>query len=228
MKEIPILFNGEMVRAILEGRKTQTRRPVKDGPDESHYRYPVIDKYGDCQWFSDEDDIGYEDELDDEGEYPDVFPAHDEAIRSPFGCIGDVLTISEAVTVSVVNEETYSLLFAADGKYEERFGTPELIAKIRDYKRPQLRGVFLPPAFQRDVKLPVTDIRVERVQEISSDDSYAEGIEFTKFATAPLSLRAQRLSLAQLAFSHLWDSIYNTWEANPWVSVATFKKVEAV
>lgn len=217
MKEIPILFNAEMVRAILDGRKTQTRRPVKLEP------CMVTQSGAAIMW-------------------PDAtlgFPiTHQQFVehRSPFKA-GDVLTISEAVTVSVVNDEVYSLLFAADGKYEERFGTPELIAKIRAYKRPQLRGVFLPPAFQRNVKLPVTDIRVQRVQEISKDDAMAEGVVKTNFWN-PKELDGRPFEekwwddcefwtrYPQVVFSKIWQSIYNTWDANPWVWAATFEVVK--
>lgn len=203
MKEIPTLFSGPMIVSILENRKTQTRRPVKLEP------CMVAQSGAAIMW-------------------PDAtlgFPiTHQQFVehRSPFK-VGDVLTISEAVTVSVVNEETYSLLFAADGKYEERFGTPELIAKIRAYKRPQLRGVFLPPAFQRDVKLPVTDIRVQRVQEISEEDAMAEGIDLKGYRSNTFGISGRE---HRIEFSPLWQSIYGTWDANPWVWAATFEVVK--
>lgn len=227
MKETPILFNGEMVRAILEGRKTETRRPVKDGPDESHYRYPVVDKYGDCQWFSDKDDIGYEDELDDEGEYPDVFPEHDEAIRSPFGCIGDRLWVREtwgwALEASMPPSANYKefLRYRADGD------EPDTVDKW-------VPSIHMPRWASR-IMLEVTDIRVERVQEISEEDAEAEGIkianEYTPFASCwdyiDKTARSPSLFNPSDSFATLWESVYGTWDANPWVWVATFKKVEA-
>lgn len=213
MKEIPVLFNAEMVRAILEGHKTQTRRPFKYQPTDCWRpdRFCVLHELKDGHFplrNGEPIPIGYG-VVNEDG---------DAGYVSPFGNVGDVLTISEAVTVSVVNDEVYSLLFAADGKYEERLGTPELIAKIRAYKRPQLRGVFLPPAFQRDVKLPVTDIRVQRVQEISEEDAMAEG--GWNYRNCPVHKNPVR------SFGDLWRSIYNTWDANPWVWAATFEVVK--
>lgn len=227
MKEIPILFNGEMVRAILEGRKTQTRRPVKDGPDESYYRYPVVDKYGDCQWFSDKDDIGYEDELDDEGEYPDVFPSHYEAIRSPFGSIGDRLWVRETFCVGYKDEDGDMSCLVPTGESEQianrmaKYKASHVMPKHSAFKwTPSIHM----PRWASRITLEVTDIRVQRVQEISEEDAMAEGIDLKGYRSNTFGISGRE---HRIVFSTLWQSIYNTWDANPWVWVATFKKVEA-
>lgn len=232
MKEIPILFNGEMVRAILEGRKTQTRRAVKHGPDESYYRYPVVDKYGDCQWFSDKDDIGYEDELDDEGEYPDVFPSHDEAIRSPFGSIGDRLWVRETFCVGYKDEDGDMSCLVPTGESEQianrmaKYKASHVMPKHSAFKwTPSIHM----PRWASRITLEVTDIYVQRVQEISEEDAIAEGVQSTAkmIYQAGGGLVDYEGQHAHERFAELWQSIYNTWDANPWVWVATFKKVEA-
>jgi hypothetical protein len=99
----------------------------------------------------------------------------------------------------------------------ERFGTPELIAKIRGYKTGHLRGIHLPPAYARPERLEITGVRVERLQDISEADAIAEGCQC---AGVPASLTNRG------AFAKLWESINgpDSWQDNPWVWVVSFTK----
>ena len=157
-RERPILFSGPMVRAILAGRKTQTRRIVKP-------QFTRLWGHGVCRG----DDVFsiHVDIHDDNGAW--------KWLRCPYGKPGDRLRISEEITVKAIDGERYSVLYHADGTLIERFGTPELIGRIRSYKTGHLRGVHLPPAYARPERPEIASVRAERLQDISEADAIAEG-----------------------------------------------------
>jgi hypothetical protein len=181
-----------MVRAILDGRKTQTRRIMKPQPT--------------AFW--------------NDGRQPVNLPYDrnkDKIIRCPYGKPGDRLRISEEVTVKAVDYERYAVLYHAPGMLVERFGTPELIAKIRGYKTGHLRGIHLPPAYARPERLEITGVRVERLSDISEADAKAEGVPGSDIGW-----------IAKNNFKTLWQAINgpDSWQANPWVWVASFKQIK--
>jgi hypothetical protein len=210
-RERPILFNGPMVRAILDGRKTQTRRIVK---------------HLESRW-----DIAE----DEEGPWP-YFPEYvfDEPepvkMACPYGKPGDRLRISEEVTVKAVDYERYAVLYHAPGMLVERFGTPELIAKIRGYKTGHLRGIHLPPAYARPERLEITGVRVERLRDISEADAMAEGVERPVLSATELDEMPVHPMTGSYVdgFRKLWQSINgpDSWQANPWVWVVSFKQIK--
>jgi hypothetical protein len=211
-KEHSIPFSAEMVRAVLDGTKTQSRRPVRPRPVRDafawacyHERANCLGQYGLCSWRLNES------------------PPESMLLHCPFGHPGDTLRISEAVKVTAIDDEQYQLHYQADNSIVVRYGEPGLIAKIRGYKSPLLRGVNLPPAYARRERLQLESVRVERVNAITSDDTIAEGVE-SLMAGKELTLREQPLTLHQLAFSHLWESIYGleSWERD-WCWALTFK-----
>jgi hypothetical protein len=202
MKELPILFNGEMVRAIMEGRKTQTRRPVKPQPN-------------------DEDGCLYL-----EGTYFDweAFNAGNSQMLCPFGQPGDRLWVRETFLQpldscqmpSGEHETSWGgsakdILYCADGA-EPHFRNPERCYPTWLGKRPSIHM----PRWASRITLEVIGVRVERVDNMSPSDAHAEGIK-------PL----QGGALAE--FRQLWDSIYSKqglgWKANPWVWVVEFKVI---
>ncbi|EFH6308535.1 hypothetical protein [Escherichia coli] len=214
MKERGMIFNGEMVRAILDGRKTQTRRPVK---------FPVLDKNLGCELAGNE----LAGELS-AGNY----------LNSAFGKPGDRVWVRE--TWGVVSHELdeygriqpwtpnrpataihempfgngyYSghAIYAADGDFT--WGDDDGYEDGRSCWRP---SIHMPKAASR-ILLEITDVRVERLRSMSQDDARAEGVIA---ASGPME--------AGLAFRELWDSIYGeeSWKANPWVWVIEFKRVE--
>lgn len=198
MKERPILFSGPMVRAILEGRKTQTRRVIKGRgiwrvEDDVYLQRPC--------W------PGYEDEA---GEW--------QWMRCPYGQIGDRLWVRETFMVEA-NEIAYA---ATD---QPLVGCDRWRPSIHMYR-----------VYSR-IDLEITSVRVERLNEISNEDIVAEGIEaIGKGVQMPDGSYAQagryefKASTTRQLFSSLWESISGagSWEANPWVWVVEFKRVEDV
>lgn len=178
MKEHAYRFNRDMTRAVLDRRKWMTRRPIKPQPPSREW---FLKKSG--------QDIGFYKPREWElgwrmsgsvgiarDEMGDKWP-QDHFWYCPYGQKGDTFRLSEAVNVRAVDHERYSLLFEADLMHTERYGTPELMERIRGYKRGMLRGCTLPPAFCRSQRWEITEVRVERVQSISYCDLIAEGIE---------------------------------------------------
>jgi hypothetical protein len=223
-KEKTIAFNAEMVRAILRDEKTQTRRPIKPQPPE---------------WIN---------ELHG-GEFAERAPydlEDDEMRPAGFGfqtdlcmwqCpwrVGDTLRISEEVTVTPADRRNhYALTFAADGLVERREGAPELMAKICAYKKPRLRGVSLPVAYARRDRLEVTEVRVQRLNEISGEDCIREGatnltsINQRVNKADPTPFHEQAEKIARDRFARLWESAYGpeAWFANPWVWAISFRRL---
>ena len=215
MKERPILFSAPMVRAILEGRKTQTRRVVKPqpiyvcskGPDDA----PVLSSQ--TNW------------------------ASDAVIRCPYGAPGDRLWVREAFRFTdVFDQDSPSrvgercvdagyrtpwapLQFEADGRrlnWEHTSAPPHDEAPRPGKLRP---GMFMPRWASR-ILLKVTAVRVERLQAISRGDAMAEGCPFPNMAQG---------ADPREWYGRLWEQINGSesWDANPWVWVVEFRRVEA-
>jgi hypothetical protein len=183
-RERPILFSAPMVRAILEGRKTQTRRVYKPRVQDN-----VMDQHGPL-W----------------------------SLPCPYGVPGDRLWVRETWYERYDGlDDTYCEGYAADG--EMKCGPVSATAHeaINMGARSKRPSIFLCRADSR-ITLEITDIRVQRVQEISEEDAKAEGVSADAcFATARLS------------YEQLWDSINAKrgygWEANPWVWALTFRVI---
>lgn len=191
MKVRPILMNGDMVRAVLEGRKTQTRRVV---------RLPDKDGSGD-----------------------DRFVFRDSAAKTrfvdcPYGQTGDLLWVRETFQYSDWPEwEDRTMFYRAD-----RHGQSELDERGLKWK-PSIHM----PRWASRLTLEITDVRVERLQEISEEDAIAEGIDgpmcqqFLKTSPSRHDLRPAAVH----GFAGLWGQINGdlSWRANPWVWVIEFK-----
>ncbi|HDR9075923.1 TPA: hypothetical protein QDA97_004736 [Burkholderia vietnamiensis] len=224
MTERPILFSGPMVRAILDGRKTQTRRVVKHQPPDdvapiavSHYHPTIIDRHG---------DQAPGDEIfgasSDDGEW---------GCKFPFGETGDRLWVRESIT-SVRHPSDGHIIhhvYAADGARIPR--DPQLRSEFDDamafahLARPSGIPSIHMPRWASRITLEITGVRAERLQEISQDDAEAEGIDFLRSVPdADETLDARGL------FHCLWDGINaergHGWEANPWVWVIEFRRIE--
>lgn len=226
MTERGMIFNGEMVRAILDGRKTQTRRIVKGADGAVKF----------CQ----EWDINGEEifvvlgEKDNTGMNPVL-----GAISCPFGAVGDRIWVRETFQGPLVHEE----LFEEYSAYPEKFETPEYCEYAADGGvRPEycdlddnLRHGWRPsihmPRWASRILLEITDVRVERLNAISEEDARAEGIIdggcLNCGEPEPCGC-ANPEPDATDAFAYLWQSIYGqeNWNANPWVWVISFERVE--
>lgn len=209
-KERPILFSAPMVRAILEGRKTQTRRIVKPQPDYS--MVGVID------W----KDIRASNELS---------LTNAMALGSPYGVPGERLWVRETWG--------YELTAKAVKASLPRAGIPPQAECEAVYYRASdgWNGPWLPsihmPRWASRIDLTNSCARIERLQDVSEADALAEGVEFgllngvmvfKNYATGEMSEPTARGS-----YRSLWESINGpgSWEVNPWVWVVEFERVTA-
>lgn len=213
MKARGMIFNSEMVRAILDGRKTQTRRIVK-GTDGAVK-------------FCKEWDINGEEifvvlgEKDHTGMNP-VFGA----ISCPFGAVGDRIWVRETWAEAGACEPDLKLY---------RANYPEHVPSIYENVPPAEEIRWTPsihmPRWASRILLEITDVRVEQLNAISEEDARAEGIIdggcLNCGEPEPCGC-ANPEPDATDAFAYLWQSIYGqeNWNANPWVWVIEFKRVE--
>jgi len=203
MKERPILFSGPMVRAILEGRKTQTRRVVMPQPS-------LVD--GDGVAFFD-------------GHGQGGRGSRDRIIGCPYGAPGDRLWVRETWglfdTQPSDGPERATVFYRAD---------PDLHPNFLKYQlwRPSIHI----PRWASRLTLEVTGVRVQRVQEISEVDAAAEGAGTAAFEVE-VPVRAAPLRSPEChkaGFAILWDSINAKrgygWDANPWVWMIELQRIE--
>ena len=226
MAEKPIPFSGPMVRAILEGRKTQTRRvlslDIPEDADVVRTWYAPIEHRGSPQWA--DSGVWAVQHLDEQAP-PEQCGGYNRFIgKTPFEP-GDHLYVREAWrTIQMCDHvkprdlpPNISITFEASETGNR--------GKLRP-------GIFLPKWASR-IWLEVTDVRVERVQDISDADSIAEGVEFE---ASPIAGRDVCIDGEywpggpRRMFSQLWDSPNAKrgfgWDANPWVVVYTFKRIK--
>lgn len=202
-----MIFNGEMVRAILEGRKTQTRRIMKTQPSDGfHPTHNGYDLDLNAHWYTPGvvDKNGYL-----QPAKKDVFGVADEneGFTCPFGAVGDRMWVRETFCAVPDHEEPAgcsALLYAADGNGPYGKWTPSIHM----------------PRWASRLTLEITGVRVERLRDLSEDDAKSEGI--TPPSGGVLPGWEYRIN-----FRDLWMSIYgaDNWEANPWVWVIEFKVV---
>jgi hypothetical protein len=193
----PILFGAPMVRAILDGRKTQTRRAVKPmGRDDA---FVLLDG-GDGWWPYRSDD----------GESSVTSDGMESPHRCPYGVPGGRLWVKE--TWSHSGDGVWSIGAARMASS----GSPVYRA---DGELPGVKWwspIHMPREFSR-ITLEVTGVRVERLQDISQSDAEAEGVDCIK----------AKVPTPRDAFRYLWDDINDrgSWDTNPWVWVIEFNRV---
>lgn len=201
IKERPILFSAPMVRAILEGRKTVTRRPVKGLKTDNPVTTSADETPMTCCW-----DYG------------------GPVIRCPYGQPGDRLWVRETWTRAGNGDPgylTYRATYPAC--------LPQDLENI-----PPADDLSWKPSihmFRADsrILLEITDVRVERLQEISEEQALAEGIyadpEVNGMYTPDGDNYTSKWDGPGRAFADLWNSAGGNWDANPWVWVVEFKQV---
>ncbi len=196
----PILFSTPMVRALLAG-KTQTRRIVKHQPPASWSKPPVwIDREG--FWHSgDGSHLGTKSDL-----------------RSPFR-VGDVLYVREAWAT----DRCYDHIKPRD--LNPTWPVYYEVRSDRTFTRGfhRVRSSIHMPRWACRLFLRVTDVRAQRVQEITEDDAMAEGSSIR--ATMP-EFASVKASTAREWFAFAWDSLHGpgAWARNDWVWAYTFER----
>lgn len=240
-KERPILFSGEMVRAILDGRKTQTRRIAKLRDPSGTYStrdddgWPVsMDEYGD--WHRDSCPYGQPgDRLWVRETWVELLHTS-PASGEPALCKGDKL-IAHATRRKGGRGWNYDgsvIAYRATSDIEFCDGDGFTGDSANRDDMPRWRPSIHMPRWASRILLEITDVRVERLNEISEGDATAEGIQ--RWDQGPLMKRYglpewcpdSRLDSARGAFARLWTSIHSdgAWDANPFVWVISFKRLK--
>lgn len=211
-KERPILLNAEMVRAVLDGRKTQTRRMLTSRHME------LIDlgaRAGECY------------PLESGQQHQNSQSYYREFC--PFGAVGDRLWVREAWQGPLFDEEQLDEFlrdtepfytpkycqYAADGGPKPEYCDRD--DNIRYGWRPSIHM----PRWASRITLEITGVRVERLQGISEQDAAVEGV-------IPAAGGVEKGWEHRFNFRELWMGIYgaDSWQANPFVWVVEFKRVE--
>lgn len=228
--ERPILFRGSMVRAILDGRKTQTRRVLKQQPTWENRGIPGITD-AIIQW---------------------KIPHIDAC---PYGLLGDRLWVRETWALNHIgwgfsktrdmaklNEKIPDLkqflVYRADGEWRDQF-------EQVDGAIPPWRPSIFMPRWACRLTLEIMNVRVERLQDISEEDAEQEGVIIPPFfppvhggfrcvmedgETPKYRAAFGEFDPYRLHFSRLWDEINGggpkAWAQNPWVWVVEFKRVK--
>lgn len=240
VKERPILFSGPMVRAILAGTKTQTRRVLDRQPFERGglWQLPMRTR-GRAAWYVNEEIRVTENKVTGERtEVRRVVPIHEWLLRfCPYGAAGDRLWVRETwedsglkkpFTMARGGPELPPVLYAAD--------LPATWQGHTEYRR---RPSIFMPRWASRLTLEISEVRVQRLQEISEEDAKAEGIPFDGTwylgGIHPVKGTLQCWPFAKTAFERTWDAIQlardyradhdPSWKANPWVWAITFKRL---
>lgn len=199
MKERPILFNAEMVRAVLDGRKTQTRRVMKQQPEME----------GGVFWWPCHK-VGSAVNMDE--------------VRSlcPYGVHGDRLWVRETWRVEHHVDHMKPSALNPLGHYAVDYLADDTSPEWAGKTRP---SIFMPRWASR-INLEVTAVRVERVREITPRDAKAEG---DKERSGQLEYCERGEQCHVDWFRCLWDEINTKrgypWKSNPWVWVVEFKRI---
>ena len=246
-RERPVLFSDPMVRALNAGQKTQTRRVVKPQPPS----VAAVKALSGCEyhWMRCDDWKGCEHEFRPVGPVWAVRKAWGQPensiprLRSPYR-VGDVLWVREA-WCGALNENdqldwspdwnTYRVHYRADGN-EVRAVDGDGFTKITKsgYEASPWKPSIHMPHWAARIFLRVTEVRVERVQEISEEDAQAEGVSSEMFG-GRLCWRGTKDLCSHAAgelgaFRQFWDSINakrgHSWESNPWVWAYTFERLD--
>ena len=203
-----MIFNAEMVRAILDGRKTQTRRPIK-------WKQTRFTEIG-------------------EREYGSKWPWSEDAEHAfdfwhpcPFGSVGDRIWVRETFQGPLFDfdlmdsyckdstpfEKSEFCVYKADGVPAPEFYDAD--DELHSCWRPSIHM----PRWASRILLEITDVRVERLKSISDRDALREGCSAADMKSG---------DCVADVFARLWASIYgsDSWNANPWVWVIEFKRVE--
>lgn len=236
MKERPILFSGEMVRALLAGRKTQTRRIITDRREWAAKALPKLTALvPEGAGFSMR--VGYG---------GDPLAGHVGMTWCPYGGPGDRLWVRETWGI----RDATSGAQLVPGNLLGRQPTGTRIVYRADADGPEMQSWWAPsihmPRWASRLTLDVVSVRAERLHAITEDDARAEGVEpepcgcCERLEACEVGANGGRCCTCCLgtgvgesfasAYANLWDAINGArgpWASNPWVWVLTFHRIEA-
>ncbi|HBS3676301.1 TPA: hypothetical protein MAG16_003595 [Klebsiella quasipneumoniae subsp. similipneumoniae] len=214
MKERGMIFNGEMVRAILDGRKTQTRRPIK-------WKQTRFTEIG---------------EREDGSKWPwseDAEHACDFWHPCPFGAVGGRIWVRETWARYNIDQNSHDIAYRAttpedwpeEGRWRPSIHMPRwasrILLEITNVRVERLNAISEEDAQREGVHTEVWDQTVVA-------RNYAARDEFFQFWSEDMPHYVEMNQLYRSSFRSLWESIYGAenWLANPWVWVIEFKRVE--
>lgn len=207
MKERPILFSTPMVRAILDGRKTMTRRIVKPQPHIHHWE--IFKSYKQTVSVLDTTS-GPVYQFNDWNSEKGLSHDRNIEVKCPYGQVGDILWVRETWKYLDLGPEDSGFVYKAseNGKAWQ----------ANDESWTWKSSIHMPKEACR-IRLEITNVRVERLKDISEEDAKAEGVQFNPQAPASITNKG--------SFAKLWQSIngQESWDMNPWVWVIEFKKI---
>ncbi len=213
MNSHPILFSPAMRRAILAGTKSQTRRVVKPQPDQ--YHIPAGEGSGGPYWFIG----GYR-----------LRPTASNPLDCPYGSVGAFLWVKEThwrlgkwVKDGLTKTGGQRWRFAATKGEYVRFRAPDIKPAREEHGWHKRPSIFMPRSLSR-ITLEITQVRVQRLHEITESDAKAEGVP----------LPGQELNAGGMSagrhYEYLWEDINGkrpgcAWSDNPWIWAISFRLV---
>lgn len=207
----PILFSGPMVRAILDDRKTETRRTSGLMQDATRYQRSLR---GPMWW----------DAISDTSSGESA-----EFVRCPYGSPGDLLWVRETWAGAAdrpIHSMPATYFYRADGEQAGKQKSLSYIARERRW-RPSIHM----PRWASRITLRITDVRVKRLQDISRNDAIAEGLSWVGDGGTPYGIPGIASTWdkdPRECYRALWEIIngHGSWATNPWVWVISFERVE--
>lgn len=224
MAEKPILFSAPMVRALLAGTKTQTRRVVKPVGGDGGF---VLMQGDDGSWWpyrSDDGESSFHTVKRKDGIYFDETPQ-----ACPYGQPGTKLWVRETWAR---DDEDGTLMYRADLGRDMNANAWEQ-GRLEGVPRYRWRPSIHMPRWASRITLEVTGVRVERLQDIGEADALAEGVtpKWEPGCSGRLMEAVGGFGFrpAASAYAELWEQIngQGSWDANPWVWVVEFRRLEA-
>nr|DAO68245.1 MAG TPA: ASCH domain protein [Bacteriophage sp.] len=240
MKEKPIIFSADMVKTILDGKKMMTRRVVKSDFINNYKHAHIIKQSSDKSregkaYFYDKPVGG--------------MVLSSQLVSNPYGKVGDHLWVRETwiqgyndplIESEGDDENAVSIIYKADGKEEYRSCSAETAENWGDFSADsEMVGFKSPihmPRWASRILLEITDIRVERLNDISEADCEKEGFRFyplSRICFKPCSTKhpsGHGSNNYKSIFGEYWDTLNAKkgyqWSSNPWVWVIEFKKVQ--
>lgn len=231
VKDTGMIFQPESVRAIIEGNKTQTRRVIKPQPHKNVARFVrSLARAGWLEEYDNGDPLGIF-----TGGKPVTWTQTGKPYRCPYGDAGDHVWVREAwMPKNWDSDKEYMLAGCPDAAThpsETYLGSPTRAIYKASYNDAigdpgKWRNSMYMPRWASRITLEITNVRVERLQEISGRDVLAEGID-NGSSNPAMGVRWENMQ--RMAFEEQWNNLNAkrgySWESNPWCWCISFRKL---